>query len=59
LRNIVASGLDLLSAVADIQVRTVLGSALLTMAAGPPTGAIGLRQRAENGDIGQTSDLIE
>src|SRR5438067_13882819 len=46
-RHVVARGLPLLSAIADIDVRTMLGSALVAMAARLSTRAIGFRQGSE------------
>src|SRR6516165_4409235 len=57
--HIVAGGLAFLAAVADLQVGPVLGPAALTMAAGAAAGAIGFRQRTENGNLGQTFDLAQ
>src|SRR6266566_8331205 len=57
LGNIVAGGLPLLSAVAHIQMRTMLGSISLAVAARSSAGAVGFRERSEDGDLGQTFDL--
>ena len=46
-RHVVARGLPLLSVIADIEVRTMLGSALVAMAARLSTRAIGFRQGSE------------
>jgi hypothetical protein len=59
LGNIVASGLSLLPAVAHIQMRTMLGSMSLTMAARSPAGAVSFRERSEDGDRGQTFNLAQ
>ena len=57
--HIVAGGLAFLAAVADLQVWPVLGPSALTMAAGAAAGAIGFRQRTEDGNLGQTFDLAQ
>src|SRR5262250_530803 len=57
--HIVAGGLAFLAAVADLQVGPVLGPSALAMAARAAAGAIGFRQRAEDGDLGQALDLAE
>src|SRR5216683_5440325 len=57
LGNIVAGGLALFPAITHIQMRTMLGSVALTMAARSSTGAISFRQRSKDGDLGQTFDL--
>src|SRR5258708_32553281 len=53
LGNIVAGGLPLLPAVTHIQMRTMLGSIALTMAARSSAGAVSFRQRSEDADLGQ------
>src|SRR5437879_5105543 len=58
-RHVVARGLPLLSAIADIEVRTMLGSALVAMAAQLSTRAVGFRQGSENRHPGQTRDLAQ
>src|SRR5712692_6919639 len=59
-RHVVAGGLAVLATIADVQVRTMLGSAtLLAMTAGPPAGAIGFRQRAEHGHVRGPRDLAQ
>src|SRR5580704_14151632 len=59
LGNIVARGLPLLPAVTHIQMRTMLGSIALTMAARSCAGAVGFRQRSKDSDLGQTCDLAQ
>ncbi len=59
LGNIVAGGLSFLSAVAHIQMRTMLGSIALTMTARSPAGAVGFRERSKDSDLGQTFDLAQ
>src|SRR5258708_1655282 len=59
LGNIVAGGLPLLPAVTHIQMRTMLGSIALTMAARSSAGAVGFRERSEDSDLGQTFDLAQ
>src|SRR5207237_2408196 len=58
-RNVVAGGLALLPTVADIQVRTMLGSARLAMTARASASAVGFRQGSENRHPGQTLDLAQ
>src|SRR5262249_34895881 len=59
LGNIVAGGLALLPVVTHIQMRTMLGSIALTMAARSSAGAVGFRERSEDSDLGQTFDLTQ
>ncbi len=57
--NIVAGGLAFLPAVTHIQMRTMLGSIALTMAARSSAGAVGFRERSKDSDLGQTFDLSQ
>src|SRR2546430_13992185 len=59
LGNIVAGGLTLLPAVAHIQMRTMLGSVSLAMAARLSTGAISFRWCSEDSDLCQTCNLAQ
>src|SRR6202043_729713 len=59
LGNIVAGGLPLLPAVTHIQMRTMLGSIALTMAARSSAGAVSFRERSKDSDLGQTFDLAQ
>src|SRR5580704_6815633 len=59
LGNIVAGGFPLLPAVTHIQMRTMLGSTALTMAALSSASAIGLREGSKDSDLGQTLNLAQ
>src|SRR5882672_6595078 len=59
LGNIIASRLTLLPPEAHIQMGTMLWSISLTVAARSSAGAVGFRQRSENGDLGQTLNLAQ
>src|SRR6266481_4918956 len=54
-----ATRLTLLPPEAHIQMGTMLGSISLTVAARSSAGAVGFRQRSENGDLGQTLNLAQ
>src|ERR1700730_7926981 len=57
--NIVASGFTLLPSIAHIQMRTMLGSSPLAMAARSSAGTVRFRQRSEDGDLCQTFHLAQ
>src|SRR5271156_46758 len=59
LGNIVASGLALLAAVTHIQMRTMLGSTALAMAARSSASTVGFRERSKDSNLGQPLNLAQ